>query len=78
MKNTFIADITDEEGLKLAYETKDGLYQHYNKRFIAGTKDWPGDAVDDLKLPCDDTLIRHIEEERLMLIIEATMKKILL
>ena len=25
-----IADITDEEGLKQAYESKDGLHQHYN------------------------------------------------
>ena len=33
-----IADITDEEGLKHAYEAKDGLYQHYNKLFIAGTE----------------------------------------
>ena len=23
-----LQDITDEEGLRLAYETKDGLYQH--------------------------------------------------
>ena len=30
-----IADITDEEGLNHAYETKDGLYQHGNKLFIA-------------------------------------------
>ena len=51
-----IADITDEEGLKLAYETKDGLYQHYDKLFIAGTKDFPTDHIDDLKLPFDDTL----------------------
>ena len=42
-------DITDEEGLKQAYESKDGLHQHYNKLFIAG-RDWPGDAIDDLKL----------------------------
>ena len=34
-----LQDITDEEGLKRAYDTKDGLYQHYNKLFIAGTKD---------------------------------------
>ena len=33
-----LRDITDEEGLKRAYETRDGLYQHYNKLFIAGTK----------------------------------------
>ena len=51
-----IVDITDEEGLRLAYEAKDGLYQHCNKLFIARTKDWPGDAIDDLKLPFDDTL----------------------
>ena len=51
-----VADITDEEGLKLAGETKDGLCQHYNKLFIAGTKDWPGDAIDDSKLSFDDTL----------------------
>jgi hypothetical protein len=51
-----IQDISDQEGLKRAYEAKDGLYQHYNKLFIAGTKDWPGDAIDDLKLPFDDTL----------------------
>ena len=33
-----LQDISDEEGLKRAYGTKDGLYQHYNKLFIAGTK----------------------------------------
>ena len=49
-------DISDEEGLRLAYETKDGVYQHYNKVFIAGTKDFPQDHTDDLKLPFDDTL----------------------
>ena len=50
-----IADISDDEGLRLAYETKYGLYQHYNKSIIAGTKD-PIDMVDDLELPLDDTL----------------------
>ena len=48
--------ITDEKGLRLAYETKDGLHQHYNKLFIAGTKGFPVDHIDDLKLPFDDTL----------------------
>ena len=38
-----LQDITDEEGLKRAYETRDGLYQHYNKLFLAGTKDFPQD-----------------------------------
>ena len=51
-----MAGITDEEGLKLAYETKDELYQHCNELFIAGTKDFPTDHTDDLKLPFDDTL----------------------
>ena len=44
-----LQDITDEEGLILAYETKDGLYQHYNRLFVAGTKDFPQDHIDDLK-----------------------------
>ena len=51
-----LRDISDEEGLKRAYDTNDGLYQHYNKLFIAGTKDFPQDHIDDLKLPFDDTL----------------------
>ena len=51
-----LRDISDEEGLKRAYDAKDGLYQHYNKLFIAGTRDFPGDHIDDLKLPFDDTL----------------------
>ena len=42
--------------MKLAYETTDGLYQHYNKLLIAGTKDFPVDHINDLKLPFDDTL----------------------
>ena len=52
-----LQDITDEEGLNRAYDTKDGLYQHYNKLFIAGTKD-KIDFVDDLKLPFDETLTK--------------------
>ena len=51
-----ITNITDEEGLKQAYESKDGLHQHYNELFIAGTRDWPSDTIDDLKLPMNDTL----------------------
>ena len=51
-----LQDISDEEGLKRAYETNDGLYQHVNKLVIAGTKDFPQDHIDDLKLPFDDTL----------------------
>ena len=42
--------------MKLAYETKYGLYQHYSKLFIAGTDDFPIDHIDDLKLPFGGTL----------------------
>ena len=42
--------------MKRAYETKGGLYQHYIKSFIAGTKDFPTDRIDDLKLPFGGTL----------------------
>ena len=51
-----LQDISDEGGLKRAYETKDGLYQHCNELFIAGTKNFPQDHIDDSKLPFDDTL----------------------
>ena len=44
-----IADITDEEGLILSYQSNNGLYQHYNNLFIAGTKDFPQDHIDDFK-----------------------------
>ena len=42
--------------MKRASSQTYGLYQHYNKLFFAGTKDWPNDAIDDLKLPFGDTL----------------------
>ena len=48
--------ISDDEGLRLAYETKDGVYQHYNKLYIAGTKDFPIDHIDVLRLSFGDTL----------------------
>ena len=54
--NKQVTDISDGEGLRLAYETKDGLYQHYNKLYIAGTKVFPQDHIDDFKLPFDDIL----------------------
>ena len=44
--------------MKRACETKDGLYQHSNTLFIAGTKDVPQDHIDDWKLQFDDTLIK--------------------
>ena len=51
-----VIGISAEKGLRLTYETKDGLYQHYNELFIAGTKDFPQDYIDDLKLQFDGTL----------------------
>ena len=51
-----LQDISGEEGLKRAYETKGGFCQHCNKLFIAGTKDFPQDHIDDLKLPFGNTL----------------------
>ena len=38
-----LQDISDEEGLKRAYDTRGGLYQHCNELFIAGTKQFPQD-----------------------------------
>ena len=35
---------------------KNGLYQPYNILLIAGTKDFPTDHIDGLKLPFGDTL----------------------
>ena len=51
-----LQDISDEEGLKRTYDTRDGLHQHYKKLFIAGTQDFPQDHLDDLQLPFGDTL----------------------
>ena len=42
--------------MRRACDTRDGVYQHTNKLFIAGTKDFPVDRIDDLKLSFDDTL----------------------
>ena len=41
--------LTDTQGLKRAYENKDGIYQNGSILYIAGTKD-PIDFYDDLKL----------------------------
>ena len=50
-----IADITDEEGFKQAYEPKNGLHQHYDKMFIAGARDFPRYRIDCFKLPMNGT-----------------------
>ena len=42
--------LTDTQGLKLAYENPDGIYQNGSILYIAGTKD-PIDFWDDVKLP---------------------------
>jgi hypothetical protein len=49
-------DISDEDGLTKAYAATNGLHQHYNKLFIAGTRDFPRDHWDDLKIPFHQTL----------------------
>ena len=54
-----IADITDEEGLRWAHASQNGLYQHYNQLYIciyiyiSGTKDFPQYNIDGLTLPFD-------------------------
>eukprot|EP00972_Heterocapsa_arctica_P057957 8550391-Heterocapsa_arctica.AAC.1 len=49
-------DISDEDGFTKAYAATNGLYQHYNKLFIAGTRDFPRDHWDDLNIPFHQTL----------------------
>eukprot|EP00972_Heterocapsa_arctica_P106127 15633112-Heterocapsa_arctica.AAC.1 len=49
-------DISDEDGLTKAYDATNGLYQHYNKLCIAGTRHFPRDHWDDLKIPFNQTL----------------------
>ena len=48
--------MSDEEGLKRAYDSPNRYYHHRNKLFVAGTKDFPQDHVDDLTLPWENTL----------------------
>jgi len=48
-------DISDEDGMTKAYSSKNGLYHHHNKLFIAGTKSLQ-DAWDDLKIPFGKTM----------------------
>ena len=69
-----LQDITDEEGLKRAYETTYALYQHNNKLSIAGTRDFPVDHIDDLNWPFDGTLNKTKEVEMQMLTTDLIMK----
>ena len=46
--------LTDTQGLRLAYESPDRIYQNGSILYIAGTKD-PIDFYDDLKLPLYQT-----------------------
>ena len=48
--------MSDEEGLKRAYDSPNRYYHHRNKLFIAGTKDFPQYHIDDMKLPWENTL----------------------
>ena len=56
-----LQDISDEEGLRLAYETK-MVYISTIILFVAGTKD-PIDMVGDLKLPFGDTFKKHYKRK---------------
>ena len=46
--------LTDTQGLRLAYENPDGIYQNGSILYIAGTKSGR-DVYDDLKLPLYQT-----------------------
>ena len=46
--------LSDTQGLKLAYENPDGMYQNGSILYIAGTKNGR-DVYDDLKLPLYQT-----------------------
>ena len=46
--------LTDTQGLKLAYENPEGIYQNGSILYIAGTKSGR-DVYDDLKLPLFQT-----------------------
>ena len=46
--------LTDTQGLKLAYENPEGIYQNGSSLYIAGTKSGR-DVYDDLKLPLFQT-----------------------
>ena len=48
--------MSDEEGLKKAYDSPNRYYQHRNKLFVAGSKDFPQDHLDDLTLPHGNNL----------------------
>ena len=48
--------MSDEEGFKKAYDSPNKYYQHRNKLFVAGTKDFPQNHLDDLILPVGNTL----------------------
>ena len=46
--------LTDSQGLRLAYESPDGIFRNGSQLYIAGTRD-PIDYLDDLKLPLYQT-----------------------
>ena len=46
--------LTDSQGLRLAYENPEGIYQNGSILYIAGTKSGR-DVYDDLKLPLHQT-----------------------
>jgi hypothetical protein len=47
--------MTDVEGLDRAYARDNGIYIRNNTMFVSGTKDFPQDHWDDLKIPVNLT-----------------------
>ena len=50
-----LANISDEEGMKRAKLSPEGIYQYYNKLYVYGTRD-RYDVIDDVLIPLDYSL----------------------
>ena len=47
--------LTAVEGLTIVYARDNGIYIRHTSMFVSGTKDWPQDHWDDVKIPCNPT-----------------------
>jgi hypothetical protein len=58
--------LTDTEGLHRAYARDNGIYIRNNTMFVSGTKDFPQDHWDDLKIPLHRTneTLRYINADK--------------
>ena len=65
--------LTDTQGLRLAYENPDGIYQNGSILYIAGTKSGR-DVYDDLKLPLFQTQQTKIYKDVDKLIKDGTIE----